>query len=382
MTIYLDNHMLTQPSPRVIERVVDFLKRDWHFPEAPYLKDEEPFEAMAQGEKSIRALLGVTEGDELVMIGSAREGLWKVIDAFCLHTCLQGERGVIWTTPTSPPSLLLGMQKWLPMGCSIRYLPLDEHGQITPDALRSSLSSSPSLISLPGANGLTGVVHLTEEWAEVAADHRVLFHVDASDLIGKIDVRFASLCPDVLTFDGAQIHGLQGSGAALVRVPFKMQEVLSSFCEKGHLTLHLSEWIGLSTACEEAEEHIDHLCMETARLRNQLEERLVDQLVDVYPLFSEVERVPHITCISFSGVEAELLAFMLRKRGVVVSIGGGKEQELETMLTAIGMAPQIAKCAISLGLSRLTTEEEIERGVEIIAESVEQCRHFSKEFVP
>jgi cysteine desulfurase len=129
---------------------------------------------------------------------------------------------------------------------------------------------------------------------------------------------------------------------------------------------------------EECQESFDHLSLETARLRDKLEKGIQARIPNAVIFFKEVERLPNCCAIGFPGVDAEALLFLLSRRHVSASMGGGAFPLLSRTLIATGIDPVLARCALSFALSSETTEEEIDYAVRTISYAAEQlqlCSH-------
>ncbi|HLB53315.1 MAG TPA: aminotransferase class V-fold PLP-dependent enzyme, partial [Chlamydiales bacterium] len=183
----------------------------------------------------------------------------------------------------------------------------------------------------------------------------------ASWALGKIPFSFVDLDVDYLSFAGSWIHSMQGTGALFAKksspfVPFIMGAPIDS-----------SSLAALSAATRLAELSLDAMGLEIARLRNLLEEELSQKIPGLQILFSENNRLPNTTTLLFPKVHEETLAYYLQRRGVFPNQSGMFTQKLQKVLEASAIKTE---SALSFSLSRMTTEEEVRRGIEIIAETV------------
>jgi cysteine desulfurase len=135
--------------------------------------------------------------------------------------------------------------------------------------------------------------------------------------------------------------------------------------------------VALGCAAQETIEARDFLCTETARLRDKLEDGIVSGFPDAMPFFKSCERLPNCTTIGFPGIFNEALLFLLNRKGVYASIGGGNFQQISTILTSCGFEERLAHSAICFSLSRYTTEDEIDRAIEFIVDAAIKLRKTS-----
>lgn len=366
--IYLDNGTIARPSSHLINQMQPFLKRHWHGVVAPYLKGKEPFTSIERSILDLRSFVGAHPKDQFYFTSSGSAAISAVYEsAYIDHIASNGKNHILTTINEEAPIHLLG-KHYEKLGIYQKTIPLNDNGQVTPAALIEALSPKTGLISLSWANSLTGVIHPIWELAEICRERGVLFHVDATQVLGKLYFKFEELPIDFLTFDGPTLHGPKGSGGIFIRRGVDFTP--NTFEGMEGAILNTPALIGLGIAIEELKESFDHLSLETARLRNKLEEGILLAIPDAQVLYGESERLPNISAISFPGVHYELLAFHLKEQEVFASFGGGQQQKLEYITGD--------PCALSFSLSRETTEEEIDRAIGIIVDSAQRCRTFSK----
>lgn len=374
-TIYFDNSRVTQPSHSVIAKMHALNKEHWqNLLPAPYEKSNQPFELIRKSKETIQEFLGAPKKSPFYLTSSAAEGFSQVLQGVCLGPISESGKNHIIQAAIDDPLILNRIERWEPLGVKVIEAPLNSDGQVTCDTLNRVLSPRTALLTLPWANGLTGVMHPIWEIANLCEEKGILFHVDASAILGKYYFSFSDIPIDFLTFDGSLIHGPTCNGGLLIREPDTLSFPSKDFEGRENLPV----LAGLATACEEAEAHFDHLCLETARLRNKLEAQIKTGFSQAEVLFQSVERLPNVSCIAFPGVFHELLAFILSEQGIAVSFGGGNFPSLESMLTKMGIKKALSESALSFSLSRYTTEEEIDRVSAAIVETAQRCQTFSQ----
>jgi cysteine desulfurase len=369
--IYLDNGTIARPSSHLISQMQPILKRHWQSACAPYLKGKEPFVSIERSIGDLRAFVGAHPKDTFHFTSSGSAAIAAVYQSVYIDHIVESGKNHILTTTAEEASIHLLGKHYEKLGVVQKTIQLSENGQVTREALESAISPKTGLVSLSWANSLTGVIHPIWELAEMCREKRILFHVDASQVLGKLYFKFEELPLDFLTFDGPVLHGPKGSGGVFIRRGVEFTPAIPEGMEGADL--NTPALIGLGIATEEMSEAFDHLSLETARLRDKLEEGIKLAIPEVKLLYKEAERLPNVSAILFPGVHHELLAFHLREAGVFASFGGGQKQKLEYLISD--------PCALSFSLSRETTEEEIDRALGIIIDSAQRCRTFSREVV-
>lgn len=316
--------------------------------------------------------LGAGAGDRFYFFSSSADAINHLyLSHYFDHIRETGKNHLI-TTNMEEASCMMALKRLEELGCTGKILAVNTQGQLTKEALEEVLRPRTSLVSLSWANGLTGVIHPIADLGAAAQAKDVRIHVDASYVIGKLFFRFEDLPIDFLTFDGSLIGAPQGTAGLLVK-------------EKVHLSPPFSSLIGvpagsiaaLTQALEKNLQVFDHVCLETARLRDKLEQGILQGFPGAQVLFSHVERLPNCTSIAFPKVASDALLFLLHRKGVAASMGGGHYQMLSHILHACGMEERISECALSFSLSYETTEEEIDHAVKIIVECAQKLKGLS-----
>lgn len=232
-----------------------------------------------------------------------------------------------------------------------KLLPLNSQGQLTAEILAEHLKPRSGLLALSWANDLTGVIQPIGDLAALCKEKGVRLHVDGTSAMGKLYFRFADLNVDSFLADRCLLTS--GNWTLLEEPPT-------------HATV-----MALQDSFSEALEKIDHVCLETARLRGRLEANLASGLPDMHQFFAEVDRLPNYSVLAFPGVHHEMLLQRLRRAGLFATAGEGR---LATILKQCGISSDLALSAISFALSPQTNEEEVDRASELIIQTVKRLQ--------
>lgn len=370
--VYLDHHTATRPLHSSIEAMLPFFREHWGSTAAPHQMGQELFPALNKATDSILEALGASSKDRFYFFSSSEDAISHLFLSHYFDSIRSSGKNHILTTNIEEAPVLMSLKRLEDIGCHGKILPVNEQGQLTKDVLKGALNPRTSLVSLSWANGLTGVIHPIADLAEVCRENDVRIHVDASYVIGKLFFRFEDIGVDFLTFDGSLLHSPKGTAGLIAKekIPFS-----------GPLSSTMGVFVGgiaaLSQALDEGAQMFDHVCLETARLRDKLEKGVLDGIPDAQVLFQKAERLPNCTAIAFPGVISDALLFMLHRKGVFASLGGGHSQKLSHILIASGVKEQLAQCALSFSLSFETKEEEIDYAVRIIVDCVQKLQKLS-----
>lgn len=378
--IYLDNSAVTRPSDKAVSRMLPFLTDMWGTPSAPHHMGQELFPAMEESYRAIYKLLGACEKDKFVFTSSGTEAVNHVFLSTYIDVTDPTGRNHFITSNIDEAAALMSMARLEQLGAVGKTVLANHQGQITAENVAETFTPRTALVSLSWANGLTGVVNPVAEIAKICKDRGVALHVDASHILGKLFYDLEEVQPSFISFSGDHLHAPKGTGGLYIKDGVKCSPfIVGGLDQAGHRAgnLNVPAFVALGYAAAEAEDARDFVCTEIARLRNQLEEGLVSSIPDVQAFFRDQERVPHITALAFPGIPNELLLYALNRKNVFASMGGGNFQQIGLVLAASGVDKQLANSSLSFSLSRETTEDEIERAVSIITDTVKRLRKLS-----
>jgi cysteine desulfurase len=382
--IYLDNSTTARPSEKAISAMMPYWTTYWGIPTTPHQKGQELYPALADYYKTLYAFIGAKENDQVILTSSGAEAVNHVIFSAYRDVTLPTGKNQFLTSKVDEASAMMAISRLEPFGCVGKMIEVNQQGIVTAAALADCLSPRTALVSLSWANGLTGVIQPIAEIAKLCKQRGIRLHLDATHVLGKLFYELEELSPDYLTFNGDQLHAPKGTGILYVKQGVVCSPFIFGSADQGGMRaggLNMPGLAGLATAAQEALDSRDLLCTETARLRNQLERGILKGFPRAQVCFQAQERLPHCTTILFPGIANEALLFILNRRGVCASIGGGNFQQLGLMLVAAGIEENLAHSAVSFSLSRYTTEEEIERAIQIIVDSAQMLARLSEHIV-
>lgn len=381
--IYLDNNTTGRPSEQAIAKMLPFLTERWGVPSAPHQMGQQLFPAIEEALKGIYALLGAKESDEVIFTSSSAEGVNQVVlSTYFDVTVHTGKNQFITSVIDEAPSIM-AIGRLEQLSCIGKMAPADKNGQVSAEAIAEAMTPRTALVSIAWANGLTGVINPIEEIAKICKERGVLLHLDASHVLGKVFCDWEEIPAQFLTFNGDSFHAPSGTGGLFIRGDTKcLPLILGGIEQGGHRAgaYSVAGLVALGQAAKEAIDARDFICTEVARLRGKLEEGIVARIPEAMVFFQDQERLPNCTAIAFPGVANEALLYLLNRKGVYASIGGGTYQQIGLVLAASGVDPVLAHTALSFSLSRETTEDEIDRAIEIIADCVQHLSKISQKF--
>lgn len=374
MKIYLDNSMTTRPSERAVSAMMPYLTDQWGTPSAPHRMGEELHTPIRKSYEQIYALLGAPHSDDFVFTSSGAEAINHVIFSVYRDIALPTGKTQFITASTDEAPAIMAIGRLEEQGAVGKMVEPDERGQITAEAIGDAITPRTALVSLSWANGLTGVVHPVGEIASLCQERGILFHLDATHVLGKLFYELDDVGADFITFNGDHLHAPKGTGGLYIKKATPCSPFILGGIEQGGYragSYNVPGLIALGEASQEALDARDLMCTEVARLKNRFEEGVKEGISGAQVLFQNSERLPHVTAIAFPNCVNEALLYALNQKGVYASIGGGSFQQIALLAK---QDPILAQTVISFSLSRETTEEEIEKAIALIVETVQEMQ--------
>jgi len=382
--IYFDNSMTTRPSERAVSAMMPYLTDKWGTPLAPHRKGQELFAAITESMRSIYTLLGARDEDTFVFTSSGAEAVNHAIMAVYRDVALESGKNQFITSAIDEAPAIVAIGRLEEAECVGRMVKPNREGCVNAELIADHITPRTAMLSLSWANGLTGVIQPVNEIAALCQERGILFHLDATHVLGKLFYDLEEIQPAYLSFNGDNLHAPKGCGGLYIREGAPASPLIVGGIEQGGYragSYSTANLVALGEAAKEAVDARDFLCTEVARLRNTFEELVLDAYPDAIIFFREQERLPHVTVIGFPGIANEAFLYMLNQKRLYANIGGGSFQQLGLILASCGVEEPLSHSAISFSLSRETTDEEIEQAAQLIAETAKSLRKYSEKIV-
>lgn len=382
--INLNNHSVSKPSPEAVKKMLPFFSEMWGSPSVPHSMGLEVLPHMETAYKNIYSLLGAKDSDTFVFTSSGAEAVNHVISSVYKDLSTQSGKNHFITSNIDEAPTVMAISQLEALGCSGKMAEVNDEGFVTADAIADTITPRTVLVSLSWANALTGVINPISEIAEVCQQRGILLHVDATNVLGKLYVDLEDLNAHFITFNGNQFHAPHGTGGLLIREGKELSPFIGGGNEQCTMrggSVNVPSLVAMGHAAYEATENLDLMCTEISRLRNKLEDAIVEKVPGTSICFTDSERLPNCTALTFPGVSNDALLFMLNRKGILASFGGSHFQKISLVLSSSGYDNSDAESTLSFSLSHNTTEEEIDEAIETISVEALKLQNLSKQII-
>lgn len=382
LPIYMDYAATTPADPRVAEKMMQFLTIDGTFGNPASRSHRfgwQAEEAVDIARNQIAALIGA-DAREIVFTSGATESDNLAIKGAAHFYQAKGKH--IITVKSEHKAVLDTCRQLEREGFDVTYLSPESNGLVDLIKLEQAIRADTILVSIMHVNNEIGVIQDIEKIGELCRSKGIVFHVDATQSVGKLVIDLAKLKVDLMSFSSHKIYGPKGIGGLYVRRKPRIRieaQMHGGGHERGMRsgTLPVHQIVGMGEAYHIAKEV---MTTEMARLR-QLKQRLWDGLKgieEVYVNGSFEHGVANILNVSFAYVEGESL--MMALKDLAVSSGSActsASLEPSYVLRSLGLNDELAHSSIRFSLGRFTTEEEIDYVIKLLNESIGRLRELS-----
>ncbi|MDR0775050.1 MAG: IscS subfamily cysteine desulfurase [Azonexus sp.] len=381
LPIYLDYSATSPVDPRVAEKMIPYLCELYGNPasrshsfgwvaDAAVEEAREQVAALVNADpKEIVWTSGATESNNLAIKGAAN-----------FYAGTKGKH--IITVKTEHKAVLDTVRELERQGFEATYLDVQANGLLDLEVFKAAIRPDTVLASVMFVNNEIGVVQPIAELGEICREKGVIFHVDAAQATGKVDIDLAQLKVDLMSFSAHKTYGPKGIGALYVRRKPRVRleaQMHGGGHERGFRsgTLAAHQIVGMGEAFRLAKEEMAEESKQIKKLRDKLLKGLED-IEATYVNGDMVHRVPHNLNISFAYVEGE--SMMMAIKDLAVSSGSActsASLEPSYVLRALGRDDELAHSSIRFSIGRFTTEEEVDYVINLLHAKIGKLRELS-----
>lgn len=372
--IYLDHAAATPMDRRVVAAMQPYFSDAFFNPSAPYA----PAIAVRREYAAAKAVIAQSIGakpDELIMTAGATESINLAFFSIQGHVITANiEHHAVLEAAKLRPSTILKA---------------DSKGRVSPESVAAAIQPDTQLVSIALANNELGTIQPLRDIADVVrterqarlarGDHTPIYlHSDASQGVGQLDVSVARLGLDLVTLNAAKVYGPKQVGLLWTASHVRLTPYIVGGGQERGLrsgTENVAGVVGFAKAMELANAHRKHESRRLMQLRDSLQQSLLKAFPEAVVSGHQKQRLAGHLHISFPKLDAERVLFALEMRSVLVATGSACAANKGTrshVLTAIGLAPEVADGSLRLTLGHLSDDESTKRAAEIIIEEVQR----------
>ena len=372
-SIYMDYNATTPIAPEVLDEMSPYLRNEFGNPSCTYPLGIRAKVAVERAREEIAKLIGA-ETQEIVFLSGGSEANNMVLKG--MVDLKRASDFHIIVSKIEHPSILNPCLYLMERGVEIDFVDVDGSGRVNPEDVERKIRSNTCLISIMLANNETGTIQPIEEISMIARSHGIVFHTDAAQAVGKIEVNANSLGVDLMTIAGHKLYAPKGVGALYIRKGVRLDPLVHGASQEGGLragTENVPFIVALGSACRIIREIINSEYERIKRLRDTLEERLLSSIKDIRVNGHKILRLPNTLNISINGVEGRALLDSTAK--LFASTGAAcheKEVSISHVLSAMGVDKDYAMGTLRLSLGRYTDREQVEEAAQLITDAVKK----------
>ena len=380
--VYLDHAATTPVREEVLAAMQPFFGPRFGNPSSMHRWGREARTALDEARERVGRCLGAS-ADEIVFTSCGTEadnmaliGVWRA---------RRGERGrrAAVSTPIEHKAVLGAMHPIAKEWGEERLLGVEPTGRVDPASFAALVREDTAVCSVMWVNNEIGTLQDVPAMAEQAHSRGVVFHTDAVQAFGKVDIDARRTPFDLLSISGHKIGAPKGIGALFIRRGIPMEPLLfGGSQDRGRRpgTENVAMAVGLACAAELAVTEREAECGRLEALRDRFESALLERVPDAVIHGRDAPRAPHISNVSVPGTESESMLIALDLRGIACSAGSACQSgsiEPSHVLDAIGVSADVARAAIRISLGALSTEAGIDRMLEVFPMLVEKARRLA-----
>lgn len=378
--IYLDYAATTPTHPEVVEAMLPYFSEVFGNPSSIYTCGQEAKGAIEEARSKVAELIGARD-EEIVFTSGGSEA-----DNFAIKGVAYANESTgnhIITTTIEHHAVLETCHFLETKGFRVTYLPVDEYGLVAPEEVRQAITSKTILISVMQANNEIGTIEPIAEIGKIAREAGIYFHTDAVQTVGHLPISVDELGVDLLSMSAHKLYGPKGVGALYIRKGTKLLPfVHGGEQERGRRasTENVPGIVGLGKAVEIARQEMSEEAERVTGLRDKLINGLLGQIDHTRLNGHPTNRLPNNVNVSIAFAEGESMCLNLDLEGICTATGSACSSaitEPSHVMLALGLPPLEAHSSLRFSLGKWTTEEEIDRVLEVLPRIVAKLRAMS-----
>ncbi len=358
MNTYLDHNASTPLDERVLDEMMPYLRAHHGNPSSVYREGRIARQAIETARQQVAQFVNAHPSQVVFTSGGTEANNLALKGLVVAPRCVA-------VSAVEHASVLAPAQQSAIEACQLVRIEVDNDGLITEETMSRALASSPELVSIMLANNETGVIQDVAHWAEMVASTGALFHTDAVQAAGKMEIDFSSLGVQLLSLSSHKLYGPKGVGALVLDKRIELTaQMLGGGQEAGYRsgTENVAAIVGFGKAAELASLELQSRCSSALALKQKLLRRLSE--VEAVIVFSgQAECLPNTVFLAVPGIDGETLLMEMDRAGIAVSSGSACDSQksgVSHTLLAMGVDEELARCAVRVSIGKDNTDQDID----------------------
>lgn len=380
MKVYLDNNATTKVDEEVVKAMLPYFSEYYGNPFSLHLFGAETGKAVSEARQTIADILKA-KPSEIIFTASGSEADNLAIRGIA-KACKHRGKHII-TSTIEHPAVKNTFMDLMEDGFEVTMIPVDENGVMIMDEFKKALREDTILVSVMHANNEVGTFQPIEEIAKITKERKIIFHVDAVQTMGKVEIYPEKMGIDLLSFSGHKFHAPKGIGVLYKRDGVRLARIITGGNQEGKRrpgTSNVPYIVGLAKALQMAVANMKEVWDKEEKLRDYFEDEITKRIPEIKINGKGARRLPGTSSITFKYLEGESMLLNLSLKGIAVSSGSACSSDSlqpSHVLLAMGIPAEFAHGTLRFSLSKYTTKEEIDYTIESLVEIIGKLRDLS-----
>lgn len=378
--VYVDNAATTKIKPEVLEKMMPYLSEYYGNPSSIYKIARESKKAIENARQNVADAFNCEAREIIFTSGASEADNWAIKG---IAYALKDKGNHIITTKIEHHAVLHTTEFLEKEGYEVTYLDVDENGLIDLNQLENAITDKTILISIIFANNEIGTIQPIKEIGEIAKKHKVIFHTDAVQAVGNVEIDVNELNIDMMSLTAHKIYGPKGTGALYIRKGMKLFPYIHGGMQELKRragTENIAGIVGFGEAIKLATNNIAEKVEKISNLRDLYIEKVLEEIPYVKLNGHRTKRLCNNANFSFRFIEGEALLLSLDMKGICASSGSACTSgslDPSHVLLAIGLPHEIAHGSLRVTFGDFNTEEDVSYVVDSLKVIVERLRNMS-----
>ena len=380
MKVYLDNNATTKVDEEVVKAMLPYFSEYYGNPFSLHLFGAETGKAVSEARQTIADILKA-KPSEIIFTASGSEADNLAIRGIAKAYKHRGKH--IITSTIEHPAVKNTFMDLMEDGFEVTMVPVFIHSVMIMDEFKKALREDTILVSVMHANNEVGTFQPIEEIAKITMERKIIFHVDAVQTMGKVEIYPEKMGIDLLSFSGHKFHAPKGIGVLYKRDGVRLARIITGGNQEGKRrpgTSNVPYIVGLAKALQMAVADMKEVWDKEEKLRDYFEDEITKRIPEIKINGKGARRLPGTSSITFKYLEGESMLLNLSLKGIAVSSGSACSSDSlqpSHVLLAMGIPAEFAHGTLRFSLSKYTTKEEIDYTIESLVEIIGKLRDLS-----